>query len=130
MSRRIASPDQSLHIRPDLPRRELEHQPPPRRVQDDRAGDRVDLSDNPSLAEGPLKYILAELLNEVRRISSSSTRAAARSSRIRIVARRSKCASAAGLKIGLAPNQNINPALHPTIVPPHPRQFPGSLRVR
>ena len=26
-------------LRPDLPRRELEHQPPPRRVLNDRAGD-------------------------------------------------------------------------------------------
>ena len=33
--------EQGLHVRPDLPRRELEHQPPPRRVLDDRAGDRV-----------------------------------------------------------------------------------------
>jgi len=33
--------DQGLHLRPDLPRRELEHQPSPRRVLDDRAGDRV-----------------------------------------------------------------------------------------
>ena len=32
---------QGLHLRADLPRRELEHQPPPRRVLDDRAGDRV-----------------------------------------------------------------------------------------
>src|SRR6202030_1039766 len=33
--------DQGLYVRPDLPRRELEHQPPPRRVLDDRAGDRL-----------------------------------------------------------------------------------------
>ena len=33
--------DQGLHLRADLPRRELEHQPPPRRVLDDRAGDRL-----------------------------------------------------------------------------------------
>src|SRR5437868_3102488 len=33
--------DQGLHLRADLPRRELERQPPPRRVLDDRAGDRV-----------------------------------------------------------------------------------------
>ena len=33
--------DQGLHVRADVPRRELEHQPPPRRVLDDRAGDRV-----------------------------------------------------------------------------------------
>ena len=33
--------DQGLHVRADLPRRELEHQPPPRRVLDDRAGDRL-----------------------------------------------------------------------------------------
>ena len=32
---------QGLHVRADVPRRELEHQPPPRRVLDDRAGDRV-----------------------------------------------------------------------------------------
>ena len=32
---------EGLHVRPDVPRRELEHQPPPRRVLDDRAGDRV-----------------------------------------------------------------------------------------
>src|SRR5204863_32943 len=32
---------QSLHLRADLSRRELEHQPPPRRVLDDRAGDRL-----------------------------------------------------------------------------------------
>ena len=30
-----------LHVRADLPRRELEHQPPPRRVLDDRARDGV-----------------------------------------------------------------------------------------
>ena len=30
---------QRLHLRPDLPRRELEHQPPPRRVLDGRARD-------------------------------------------------------------------------------------------
>jgi hypothetical protein len=30
-----------LHLRADLPRRELEHQPPPRRVLDDRAGNCV-----------------------------------------------------------------------------------------
>ena len=33
--------DQGLHLRADLPRRELEHQPSPRRVLDDRAGDRL-----------------------------------------------------------------------------------------
>jgi hypothetical protein len=32
---------QGLHLRADFPRRELDHQPPPRRVLDDRAGDRV-----------------------------------------------------------------------------------------
>ena len=32
---------QGLHVRADLPRGELQHQPPPRRVLDDRAGDRV-----------------------------------------------------------------------------------------
>ena len=32
---------QRLHLRPDLPRRELQHQPPPGRVLDDRAGDRL-----------------------------------------------------------------------------------------
>ena len=32
---------QGLHVRPDVPRRELQHQPPPRRVLDDRAGDRL-----------------------------------------------------------------------------------------
>ena len=32
---------QGLHVRADVPRGELEHQPPPRRVLDDRAGDRV-----------------------------------------------------------------------------------------
>ena len=32
---------QGLHLRADVPRRELEHQPPPRRVLDDRAGDRL-----------------------------------------------------------------------------------------
>ena len=32
---------QGLHLRADVPRRELQHQPPPRRVLDDRAGDRV-----------------------------------------------------------------------------------------
>ena len=32
---------QGLHVRPDVPRRELEHEPPPRRVLDDRAGDRL-----------------------------------------------------------------------------------------
>ena len=32
---------QGLHVRADLPRRELQHQPAPRRVLDDRAGDRV-----------------------------------------------------------------------------------------
>ena len=30
-----------LHVRADVPRRELEHEPPPGRVLDDRAGDRV-----------------------------------------------------------------------------------------
>ena len=30
-----------LHLRPDLPRRELQHQPAPGRVLDDRAGDRL-----------------------------------------------------------------------------------------
>ena len=34
-------PGQRLHLRPDLPRRELQHHPPPRRVLDDRAGDRL-----------------------------------------------------------------------------------------
>ena len=32
---------EGLHLRPDLPRRELEHQPAPRRVLDDRARDRL-----------------------------------------------------------------------------------------
>ena len=32
---------EGLHVRPDVPRREQQHQPPPRRVLDDRAGDRV-----------------------------------------------------------------------------------------
>ena len=32
---------QGLHVRADVPRRELQHQPPSRRVLDDRAGDRV-----------------------------------------------------------------------------------------
>ena len=33
--------DAGLHVRPDVPRRELQHQPPPGRVLDDRAGDRL-----------------------------------------------------------------------------------------
>ena len=32
---------EGLHLRPDVPRREQQHQPPPRRVLDDRARDRV-----------------------------------------------------------------------------------------
>ena len=32
---------QGLHLRPDVPGRELQHQPPPRRVLDGRTGDRV-----------------------------------------------------------------------------------------
>ena len=32
---------QGLHLRPDLPRREQQHDAPPRRVLDDRAGDRL-----------------------------------------------------------------------------------------
>ena len=32
---------QGLHLRSDVPRRELQHQPPPRRILDDRARDRV-----------------------------------------------------------------------------------------
>jgi hypothetical protein len=58
--------DQGLHVRAGFPRGELERQPPPRRVLDDRAGDRLfaDLSDNAALAEALLKYTFAALLNE------------------------------------------------------------------
>src|SRR5690606_9001214 len=36
-----AGAEQGLHLRPDLPRRELQHHPPPGRVLDGGAGDRV-----------------------------------------------------------------------------------------
>ena len=37
----LLRPEPGLHLRPDLPRRELQHQPPPVGVLDDRAGDRL-----------------------------------------------------------------------------------------
>ena len=49
---------EGLHVRPHVPRRELEHQPPPRRVLDDRARDRV---------RRPLRQ------RDARRSASSST---------------------------------------------------------
>ena len=56
---------QGLHVRPDVPRRELQHQPPPRGVLDDRAGDRVRRSaDDATLAERLLKYIFKAVLDE------------------------------------------------------------------
>jgi asparaginyl-tRNA synthetase len=50
---------EGLHVRAHVPRRELEHHAPPRRVLDDRAGDRVRRSvDDADLAERFLKYDL------------------------------------------------------------------------
>jgi asparaginyl-tRNA synthetase len=49
--------DQGLYLRADLPRQELEHQPPSRRVLDVEPETAfVDLSDNAALAEALLKY--------------------------------------------------------------------------
>ena len=56
---------QGLHVRPDVPRRELQHQPPPRRVLDDRAGDRLRRSRRRRDARrGLLKYIFKAVLDE------------------------------------------------------------------
>src|ERR1700724_2218263 len=61
----LPRPRQSLHLRIDLPRRELEHQPPPRRVLDDRARDRVRRPLRQCGIGGALlKYTFAALLNE------------------------------------------------------------------
>ncbi len=56
--------DQGLHLRADLPCRELEHQPPPRRVLGERDLRLDHPADNAALAEALLKYTFAALLNE------------------------------------------------------------------
>ena len=56
---------EGLHVRPDVPRRELEHEPAPRRVLDDRARDRVRRSRRRrDLAEALLKHIFTTVLDE------------------------------------------------------------------
>ena len=37
----LPEPEQGVHVRPDVPRREFEYDAPPRRILDDRAGNRV-----------------------------------------------------------------------------------------
>jgi asparaginyl-tRNA synthetase len=50
---------EGLHVRADVPRREQQHQPPPRRVLDGRAEIAfADLAADADLAESFLKYIL------------------------------------------------------------------------
>ena len=58
--------DQGLHLRADLPRRELQHQPAPGRVLDDRAGDRLrrPARTTPTWPRTFLKYIFRAVLDE------------------------------------------------------------------
>jgi asparaginyl-tRNA synthetase len=66
-------PVQGLHLRADLPRRKLQHQPPPGRVLDGGAGVAfADLEDNAALAEAMLKYVFNAVLVSAATIWSSS----------------------------------------------------------
>ena len=70
---------EGLHVRPDVPRRELEHEPPPRRVLDDRAGDRVR---RPRRRRGPRRGAaqvhLPDGARRARRTTWRSSRSASR----------------------------------------------------
>ena len=58
-----AGPRRRLHLRPHLPRRELQHRAPPRRVLDDRAGDGLLRSRRQhGLAEDFLKHLFRTVL--------------------------------------------------------------------
>ena len=66
---------EGLHLRADVPRRELQHQPPPRRVLDDRAGDRFRRSFGRCNAGGTAAEVHLRNVAEgkARKISPSST---------------------------------------------------------